>query len=58
MQNLLQWLSRHKNQAYLAVFLLITLPAVGLYYWAQSKPTALALLAIIILGNLLVVLIR
>jgi hypothetical protein len=55
---LLEWLSKRKNQAYALAFALIILPPLGLFFFAESRPLSLAMLALIVLGNLLAVLIR
>jgi hypothetical protein len=58
MTGLLRWLSEHKFQAYFLVFCLISLPPVALFFTAQSAAWVTALLAVVVLGNLLAVLIR
>ena len=58
MTDLAQWLSAHKFQAHLLVFFLLALPPIALYFTAQSTVWVTALLAVIVLGNLLAVLIR
>jgi hypothetical protein len=60
MTQLMQWLHKHNFWAYLLAFLLMILPPVGLYVAAQAGATGWiwALLAMIVLGNALVLLIR
>jgi len=58
MSTLLNWLSRNKFQAYGLTFLLIALPPVGLFFVAQSTGWVIALLGLVVLGNVLAVLIR
>lgn len=53
MKNLFAPFSKHKNQALLIVFLMIALPPIGLYYLADSKPASMALLGIVVVGNIL-----
>lgn len=57
MAGLFRWLSGHKFQAFLIVFVLLSLPPIGLYFAAQSTTWVLVLLAMVVLGNLLAVLI-
>jgi len=54
------WLTKHSFEAYSLVFLLITLPASGLYLAASSGAEAVIwlLLGIIALGNFLVLFIK
>lgn len=49
-----QWIKEHKFQFHLATFLVISLPAVGLYTAALSNQVYLqwALLGLVVLGNL------
>ena len=58
MSNLLHWLSKHKFQAYLLAFLLIALPPTGFFLDAHSPGWVIALLALVVSGNLLSILIR
>ena len=58
MTGLSQWLSKHKSQAYLLAFFLLTLPPIALFFTAQSTSWVVALLAVVVLGNLLAVFIR
>ena len=53
----MQWLRKHKFEAYLAAFMLIVLPAAPLYLAAQRGATGwiAVLLAPVILGNLLAI---
>jgi hypothetical protein len=57
MSILFRWISRHKFQAYLIVFFLLSLPPVAMYFSAQSTVWIFALLAMVVLGNLLSILI-
>lgn len=58
MTGLLRWLSEHKFQAYLLAFFLLALPPIALFFVAQTTTWAVALLGVVVLGNLLTVLIR
>lgn len=60
MSHLLNWLSKHKFEAYSISFLLMILPCIPLYFAAVagSTPLIIFLLALVILGNVLAVLIR
>ena len=57
MNRLFTWLNVHKFEAHVLSFLLMILPAAGLFFAAQagSNGLILALLALVIGGNLLVV---
>jgi hypothetical protein len=54
MFGLKQWIKKHKFQFHLATFLMISLPALGLYSAAVSHQVYLqwVLLGLVILGNL------
>lgn len=48
-----QWIKQHKFKVQLVTFLLVTLPALGLYTAASQEQTAAqwALLGLVVLGN-------
>lgn len=54
MPEIKQWIKKHKFQFHLATFLVISLPALGLYAAAVSNQIYLqwALLGLVIAGNL------
>lgn len=60
MKYLLDWLSKHKFEAYSISFLLMIVPCIPLFFAAVagSPQLIIILLAIIVLGNVLAVLIR
>ena len=56
MSPLLSWLSARKFQVTVIAFCLLAFPPVVLYFTAQSAAWVVAMLALVVLGNLLVVL--
>ncbi|HZD57554.1 MAG TPA: hypothetical protein VE136_12555 [Anaerolineales bacterium] len=60
MQNPIRWLSRHKFEAHLSAFILMTLTPVALYFAAQSDALGWiwGLLAVVILANIWVIFVR
>jgi hypothetical protein len=60
MKSLIRWLRSHTFLAYLVALALMALPPVAMVYAARGGNTAmvLALLSLVVLGNLLVLFIR
>jgi len=60
MNSLIRWLRSHTFEAYLIALALMALPPVAMYYAARggNSGLVLALLGLVVLGNLLVVFIR
>jgi len=56
MSPLLGWLSAHKFQVMVFAFCLLAFPPVVLYFTAQSAVWVIAMLTLVVLGNLLAVL--
>lgn len=56
MSILRNWLSAHRLQVYAVTFLLMTVPAIALYFAASREASGwiVPLLALIVTGNLLV----
>ena len=56
----ISWLFAHRYTAHLVAFLLMVLPPLPMYYFAQRGVTAWvwALLGVVILGNLMALLTR
>lgn len=57
---MINWIKNHKFETYLAAFLLMVIPSVGLYFAANAEIAALiwGLLGVFALGNLLAMVVQ